>query len=192
MNPLDAHDEEEGELTPDVRAALAALPRERHPGTLLEERTVRALRERGLLRPHGRRLRFPAAWVGGAVAAGIALFVSGLAVGQWMGARNTEKVVAAVQQQNAQQAALLVQQTGSAYVNALSRFAAVADTAGAAQTSQGREVARQMLRSAAEELVRISPDDPVAVGILASFDRVRQQQGRRPGEAEGKTRTVWF
>ena len=44
---MNEHDEDE--LTPDLRAELAALPRERDPGRLLEEHTVRALRERGLI-----------------------------------------------------------------------------------------------------------------------------------------------
>ena len=35
------------DLTPEERSLFAALPREREPGRLLEERTVRALRERG-------------------------------------------------------------------------------------------------------------------------------------------------
>ncbi|HEU0055065.1 MAG TPA: hypothetical protein VFQ39_17885 [Longimicrobium sp.] len=189
MNPLDAHLDDDDALPPAERAALDALPREREPGRLLEERTVRALRERGLLRAPGRRIRFPAAWIGGAVAAGIALFLGGVTVGQWMGQRGADRVVAEIQRQNAQQAALLVQQTGSAYVNAMAAYASLSDSA---RGSQGREVARQMLRAAAEEVVRISPDDPVAAGILASFDRVQQQQTRRPGEAEGKKRTVWF
>jgi hypothetical protein len=36
-------------LTPQEQAAFDALPREADPGRLLEERTVQALRERGLL-----------------------------------------------------------------------------------------------------------------------------------------------
>src|ERR1044071_9368078 len=119
MSPHEMDDE----LTPDERARFAALPREREPGRLLEERTVRALRERGLRQAPApvqaaarRRLRFPSAWISGAIAAGIALFLDGLATGQYLGARHTTDVVSAVQRQDAQTAALLVQQTGTAYV----------------------------------------------------------------------------
>lgn len=181
---------DENELTPAERAAFDALPRERAPGRLLEERTVRALRERGVLRGD-RRVRFPAAWMAGATAAGIALFAGGVATGQWMGARGTARVVAELQRQNAQTAALLVQQTGSAYVDALSRLASVSDSAGGgAQQAQGREVAVQILRAAAEEVVRLSPDDPVASGILAGYDRARRQQAA-PGDST-KSRVIWF
>src|SRR5688500_7674429 len=110
---MSTHDDmEEDGMTPDLRRALQALPRERDPGRLLEERTVRALRERGMIeaaRAGGRVRRIPRAWLGGAVAAGIALFASGLAMGQWMGTRATQQVVQAVQAQNERQAALLVQ-----------------------------------------------------------------------------------
>lgn len=188
MSPHEMDDE----LTPDERARFAALPREREPGRLLEERTVRALRERGLLQARApvqadarRRLRFPAAWISGAIAAGIALFLGGLATGQYLGARHTQDVVTAVQRQDAQTAALLVQQTGTAYVQALSRLAA--DT-----TGQGREVAQQMLRQAANEVVRMNPNDPVASGILAAFDRAGARQQPAPGDTASRERVVWF
>ena len=69
------NDHDEDELTPDLRNALRSLPRERDPGRLLEERTVRALRERGMIVREaggGSIRRIPRAWLGGAVAAGIA------------------------------------------------------------------------------------------------------------------------
>jgi hypothetical protein len=184
-------DEGPDDLTPDELRLLAALPREREPGRLLEERTVRALRERDLVAPPARRFRIPAAWAGGAVAASLALFTSGVAVGQWMGARSTERVVAQVQAENARQAAFLVQQTGSAYVHALGQLAAVADTANPTQTAQAREVAVRGLRAAAGELVRIAPDDPVASGILAGYDRSRATTVAKPDSAPTR-QVVWF
>ena len=184
-------DEGPDELRPEELRFLAALPREREPGRLLEERTVRALRERGLVDEPARRRRVPAAWLGGAVAASLALFTSGIAVGQWMGARSTERVVAQVQAENARQAAFLVQQTGSAYVHALGQLARMADTAQPAQAAQAREVAVRGLRSAADELVRIAPDDPVASGILAGYDRARAAAPARPDSA-AQRKVVWF
>jgi len=190
MNPHEMDDE----LTPEEHALFAALPREREPGRLLEERTVRALRERGVLQAAAaetrRRLRFPAAWVSGAIAAGIALFLGGLATGQYMGARHAAEMVNAVQRQDAQNTALLVQQTGTAYVQALSRLSQVSDTTRG--SSQGGEVARQMLRQAASEVVRISPNDPVASGILAAFDRARTGPATTQRDSAGRQSVVWF
>ena len=52
------------EMTPELRRALAELPRECDAGKMLEERTVRALRAQGLLSAGApRRLQFPAAWI---------------------------------------------------------------------------------------------------------------------------------
>lgn len=178
------------EMTPELRRRLAALPREHDPGRLLEERTVRALRDRGLIeapRAGGRVRRIPMAWLGGAVAAGIALFASGMAVGQWMGTRATAQVVQAVQAQNDRQAALLVQQTGSAYVQAMEQMAAMSDSGKA--PAESREVATKILRAAADELVRIAPDDPVAGAVLAGFQRADSAQAARGGQ---KQRMVWF
>jgi hypothetical protein len=186
------NDHDENDMTPELRSQLAALPRESDPGRLLEERTVRALRERGLIEAPvagGRVRRIPRAWLGGAVAAGIALFASGLATGQWMGARATAEVVQAARGQDARGAALVVQQTGSAYVQAMARFAELQDSVSAGQSAEGREVAARMLRAAADELVRIAPDDPLASAVLAAFQRADSAQTARTGEKQG---VVWF
>lgn len=179
------------EMTPELRSQLSALPRERDPGRLLEERTVRALRDRSLIevpRADGRVRRIPRAWLSGAVAAGIALFATGIAVGQWLGTRATAQVVQAVQAQNERQAALLVQQTGSAYVDALGQMAALSDS-GRATPAEGREVATKILRAAADELVRIAPDDPIAGAVMAGFQRADSAQAAGAGQ---KQRVVWF
>ena len=80
---------------------LDELPVEVQPSTLLEERTVRELRRRGLLR---RQRRIPAAWLTGSAAAALALFASGVAVGQWLGTRSV-----VVAQNNTASAAAQVQ-----------------------------------------------------------------------------------
>jgi hypothetical protein len=198
MNP---HDEMDDALTPEERAMFDALPREREPGRLLEERTVRALREAGLVRAaarpaetQARRLRFPAAWISGAMAAGIALFLGGLATGQYLGQKNASQMVSDLRRQDAQQAALMVQQTGTAYVQALSRMAMVSDTSRGPQAQQGRQAASTLLRAAADEVVRMNPNDPVASGILAAFDRAKmQQQAQQTPRADStKQSVVWF
>jgi hypothetical protein len=182
----------EDELTPAIREALAALPREREPGRMLEERTVRALRGQGLLEAPQRgaaRVRFPAAWIVGAAAACLALFTSGIAVGQWMGERRVITVLS--QAPNAQQAALQVQQTGSAYVASLAQLQQVSDSASPAQKELARQVAVQALRAAANELVRMAPDDPVASGILSGFDQAETAR-TRPDSASRKPEVIWY
>jgi hypothetical protein len=192
MNPHELDDE----LTPEERELFAALPRERDPGSLLEERTVRALRERGLVQGAGkarRVIRFHPGWLSGAVAAGIALFLGGLATGEHLATRSLRDVVVATEQRDQRQAAQLVQQTGSAYVQALAKLTQVSNTPAGAQGQQGREVATAMLRAAADEVVRLNPNDPVATGILAAFDRAgdRQRAAARPDTAV-KQSVVWF
>lgn len=187
MSTPDLHDDDE--LPPELRSALQDLPRVREPGRLLEERTVRALREHGVIEAAAPRRgirRLPASWLGGAVAASLALFASGMAVGQWMGTRATAEVVSAVQAENSRNTAMLVQQTGTAYVQALSKLATTRDSG--AHAAQGREVAVQMLRAAADELVRIAPDDPVASAVLAGF----QKADTTKAAAGDKQRVVWF
>jgi hypothetical protein len=70
------------ELDPREHDALAALPREAKPGDLLEERTVRALAEHGLLqRRRALRARPALAWAGVAAAC-VIFFVAGFGLGQ--------------------------------------------------------------------------------------------------------------
>ncbi len=74
---------EEFELTEAERAAFAALPRERAPGELLEQRVVRALRAEGYL---GAPPAANRAWRRTTLraAAAIALFAGGVATGRYL------------------------------------------------------------------------------------------------------------
>src|SRR4051812_14631144 len=104
----------------DLDPLVDVLPREAAPGDLLEERTVRALREAGVL---GRRRIITRSALIGAAAAAIALFSSGLALGQWIASRNAENLLVAQQHANLQQTAALVEKAGNAYVSAVSALA---------------------------------------------------------------------
>jgi len=140
---------------------VAGLPKEREPGRLLEERTVRALRQRGLLRPAGMHR----AWWATAAAAAIALFATGFAVGQ-RSSIGLASQLADGQQQATMQLAQQVQRTGSAYVAALAALARVSGGVDTSAVEQGREAARSALYAAATEFASLVPSDPVASQIL--------------------------
>ncbi|NOT32707.1 MAG: hypothetical protein HOP12_00890 [Candidatus Eisenbacteria bacterium] len=185
------HDEED--LTPELRAALDALPRERDPGQLLEERVVHALRDRGVFDEPRRVRRFvlAPAWVTAAAAACLAIFAGGFSIGQWVANRQASQTLVALRQQDATQAAALVQQTGSAYLAALAAFANVSRTGSSSDRHQGQEVATNILHAAANEMTRINPDDPLTVQILNGLERASRKDSTRTGTDEAR-KVAWF
>jgi hypothetical protein len=150
-------------------APLAALPRERQPSRLLEERTVAALKAEGLL---GRRRPRPAGgWLAAGIAASLACFLGGLSVGQSLGARQTADVVGQVRAADAQQVAAIVQQAGTAYIAALARLGVAVEAADPSSYAAGREVALNAFWAAAGEVARIAPDDPLVSLMLQAQDQ---------------------
>jgi len=182
----------EEDLTPEERQSLADLTRERRPPEDLEQRVVRALRAEGLLAPP-RPLRLPRspAWIATAAAASIALFVGGFALGQWVASRQAAELLVAMHQRDAAQASALVQRTGSAYVSALGALASVSGSAGPQEVAAGREVALNALRAAADQIVRLAPEDPLAVRILQAVHGGAARDSLDAG-GEVASRLVWF
>ena len=75
----------EDELSPQERQAFEALPREKVPSSLLEERVVQSLKQSGLLRPDRKHWRLSAPRIGMAVAASLLFFVlGGAAAMKWL------------------------------------------------------------------------------------------------------------
>jgi len=183
------HDDE---LTPEERAAIESLPRERPPDLALEERVVRALRAQGLLhRPATIRVApSPLGWLA-AAAASVVLFAGGFALGAWIEARHTTQVVLDMHQRDAAAAAALVQRTGSAYVSALSALASIAESARPQELAPGREAAVNALHAVANQMVRLVPEDPVAVNILQGMSRASRGDSLEVASAEPR-RVVWF
>lgn len=183
------HDRDDHELTTAEREAFDALPREAMPSRMLEERVVSALRARGLI--GAGRARRPA-WEWGrlpfaaAAAAGIALFACGLAIGQWMGARHTAEAMLAVQRQDAANASAAVQRTGAAYLSALGALVQASASSDPQEVARARETAQSVLHEAANEMVRLAPDDPVSAQILKGLDRAKVDAA--PASAK---RLVW-
>jgi hypothetical protein len=181
---------DKNELTPAEREAIESLPRERMPSRILEERTVRALKEQGLIRarPFLPSARLP--WLAAGIAAAVALFVSGVLVGQGMGSRQTVNALATVYQRPADLAAARVQSTGSAHRQALAALVDATGSGNPGEVQRAREVALAAFWSAAAEIVRLAPDDPMALRILQELER----SGRVPeaGVVEDTMNVVWF
>lgn len=192
---MSAHDEEE--LTDAERDALRALPRERIPPAALEERVVERLRGEGLLRTAspgstGVRRGFRP-WMAAAVAAGIALFASGVVVGQWNAGRGMADALSLALDRGADpaQAATEVQEAGSEYVRAVARLADLANGGrDGGEVASGTEAARVALHAAALELARVSPDDPTLKLVLAVLEE-RASAGRDSTAAPAR-KTIWF
>ena len=177
----------EDDLTPAERKAFAALKKMNEPSRVLEERTVHALRSQGLLRAPR---RFSPSWLIAAAAAGAVLYLGGLATGQWLANRQTREIVSDLQRDHTMEAAALVQRTGSAYAQAIASLASLRSPADSLSVSQGREVALTALYSAANELVRLTPDDPVVVRIL----QVMEHESTTPDTTQSANtrRVIWF
>lgn len=194
----DSHDGTD--WTDDERRALDELAVETSPSDLLEERIVRELRSRALL---GRRSTMASKptrirrWLP-RIAASLVLFLSGLATGQWLGARSTATAFAAAHQNDVDLTAVRVQEAGSAYVASLVALAAL-ETDDSKQSqqllTQGRQVALATLEAASAELLRLDPEN-------ADLDRVSRQLAHQltaptttkpAGAEELETRKViWF
>lgn len=184
-------------LTPEEQEAFQALPRERIPPAHLEDRVVGQLHAEGLLgagaaagarQPRGFR-----PWMAAAVAAGIALFASGVAVGQWNAGRGVADMVSAAMDRgsgDATQAATDVQEAGSEYVRAVARLAELAGANANGEVASGTEAARVALHAAALELARLSPDDATLKLVLA----VLEERAGVPADtaAAPPRKTIWF
>ena len=202
------------ELIPEEKMAFQNLPKEAEASELLEERIVRSLREEGILAkkgggvgiagessPPGRGLWLRPWMAAAAVAASLALFTSGIFMGQWVGTRSTAQAFLAVREQDAAQLAMTIQEAGSQYVSALaalselgtSDFGQGGEGGGplfsAADLQQGREVAFGALFGAAYELARMSPED---MDVMRIFQILEERRNREEGYSGSARNVVWF
>lgn len=183
---MSTHDNWPEELTPAERRALANLPREVEPPPELEERVVALLRRRGHLPIPLSRRRVPPAWLAGAAAAALALFASGVAVGQYIGSSHVLDAVG--RGASASEATARVQRAGSLYVAALASLGRLRDTSDTPARDSLRAVAIRILGEAAQEMALIAPDDPLAAAVLRGLNARGRQQ-----EPAAATRTVvWY
>ena len=143
----------------------------------------------------------PALMAGAAVAASLALFSSGVFLGQALGTRSTAQAFLAVREQDAAQLAMTIQEAGSQYVSALAALGelrvAETDESGeegrmpfsVAELRQGREVAMGALYGAAYELARMSPDDMDVMRVLQILEERKDREEGYTGHARN---VVWF
>jgi len=180
------------ELTPAERRAFGSLPRETEPPRGLEDHTVALLQARGMLavplRPVAGARRWQPMWLVGAMAASLAVFASGIAVGQYLGARSATIAAAVGMRSTVAEQARQVQQTGAAYVAALAALLQHADTSDAPDRVRAREAAVEALAAAAQEVTRFAPNDPLAAAVLRGLaDRQRVASPQQPSRT-----VVWY
>ena len=175
------------ELTPEERRALDELPAERTPSDFLEERVVRSLRDRGLLRRERVRiLELTRSRVAAAVAACLLLAVAGFAVGRWTSPSTAQgpPEPSALPARHADEFAVAasLQQAASAYVLALEDLEASLQSAGVEQARQGREVALASLVSAADRVARFVPSDGLAARFREAVTASAVREEQRPAD----------
>jgi len=179
------------ELTPDERRAFDTLPRERIPSRSLEERTVQALRGRGLLRaPRRSGITLSTKWAA-AAAAVAAVLVGSFGLGLYAGSRQTERAMLAMHEQDSLRLAAEVQRSGTAYIQALTALAESPRRRDPDAHEQGREAAVAALHAAAELVVSLTPEDPLATNIVRVSEETKRDRSD-VGKERAERRIVWF
>lgn len=155
--------------SPEERARLDALPRERVPDPRVKAGTREALCARGALASGGRRGR---AW-GLRAAAAIAIFLAGGLVG-----RATVRPDSAGRAIVATEAALApaerIQHAGTRYVETVADLVTALDDLPAETRRQGQEVAVSALRGAADQVVRLPGHDGDTERLLLELRGLRK------------------
>jgi len=185
----DPHDE----LTPAERRAFEALSREADAPRGLEDRTVALLQARGVLAVPFRPVRaapryWQPAWLVGAIAASLALFATGFAFGQYLGARTATIAAAVGLGGSIAERTQHVERTGSDYVAALAALSQSRDTNDVAGRQQATQTALSALGAAAQEVARLAPEDPLAAAVLRGLTERRRQM--QPPAAQRAV--VWY
>ena len=182
------------ELSPAERQAFDALPREQSPAPSLEERTVALLRQKGQLptplqahRRTGAQARRNGWLMVGAAAAAVAIFASGMALGQYLG-MSKAVLIASMSAQTATEAAAHVRQTGDLYVAALASLGNLRDTSDVVGRERARQTALAVLGAAAEEIAHLAPDDPLAAAVLRGLN----QRSRNEGPVTPSRSVIWY
>jgi hypothetical protein len=178
----DEKDQVAFELTASEKKAMEELPRDRVPSRWLEDRVVRALRERGFLKPYRRRVVELTAWrIAAAAAVCVVLLAIGFVLGQRTGSGQPASADLYLQERNDLSVATSLQRAGSAYLLALERLTTIPDSADGQQDVQGCEVALTTLCTAADQVTRLVPKNELAEQLLDAIE-----SGPAKQEVEGR------
>lgn len=158
----------------ELEARLGQAPREAEPARDLWPVVARAIADPAAASSPSARWRTPLR-----IAAAIALFAGGVAVGQRWEREAPPPLPAAAETPYG--TAAEVQRAGSEYVTALARLR----EGGPVERDQGVDAALSALQGAAYELVRLRPDDPQAGRILHTVSEARL-------DGDGTSPTVRF
>jgi hypothetical protein len=198
---MSEHDTRGGSPQDDIARPDPGTPDLVAPPPALEDEIVAALYAEGLLgggvrtvatATRGRAPAFPGplprAWLPLAAAAALALFAAGFAVGQFTGARSTAGALIAAREADAAATAALVQQAGTAYVQALAQLADRTEREdGDPALHQGEEAAAAAFTAAAAEWTRLDPENETAHQVLSLLtDR------REAATPQANSQTIWF
>ena len=179
------------DLTPYEKEIMDKLPKERVPSGRLEGRVVDTLRARGILHRRTRgQFVSTRSRIAGVLAASIALIAGGFAIGR-MSAPSAGPGDRGSSVAEEASLALALQQAGTAYIQAIERFAAKSATSTPLEMQQGREVALTTLYAAADEVTRVIPREYLAGQFLVALD-VAENTRRLSGERDGRPRSVRF
>jgi len=178
------------ELTPEERDALAALPRERRPPRVLEERIVGALRERGILRTRrGIEISFTPARMGWVAAAMACLVLVGFVLGQSTAPGTALPSIPTRPDEDGLRLAAYVQQLGSTYVRTLRDLTDRSPGIDSFALKQAREAAVASFYAASHEVARLAPEDPAAQTIRNTLIELAETGRTRTEHAD---RILWF
>lgn len=167
-------------------AALRALPREAELTSGEGEAMARVLRQRGLLGARGRQRMSVQAFALVAAVIAVVAFTGGIVAGWQWGTRHTVERTLAQPLPDVNQAAALVQRTGTLHAAALALLAEAENRGGGMDASPGAAVARAALRSAAVGYLQIEPDNRIARRMRAVLIDATG------GQPTGPDALIWF
>jgi len=182
----------DNDLTPEEKKAFESLPKERQLSPFLEERTVQALRKRGILRAKKRFfIEFTPFRLAGAVAASLILIIGVFYMGYLTRSPSSEVTVPDQFENTDLQIASSLQYTGSTYLSSLETLTSTVQTANSKDMAQSREVALNLLHAVASETVNVLPNNDLAANVLRVIEDVDTIYCTIPGLGN-QNRVIWF
>jgi len=173
-NKDNGHDDKrfdrEIEPTPAEKQAFEKLRTDLTPKASLEEKVIHSLRARGFLRPKRRVIEIRSWHIAVAVAACLALMITGYVFGRWTESRQDLRQEYLIENTDDFSVAASVQESGSAYLTALGRLTALPDSIDGRQALEGSEIALSTLVSATDQLTRLVPKNLLEERLMSAIN----------------------